>query len=57
MEQVRWRGRTFWITGGDVIRFIKERCRLTSGGWTGQPFLLMPWQKRLLYELSSRWTR
>jgi phage terminase large subunit-like protein len=44
-------GREFWSTGGTVIRFIETLCLLTNGRWTGERFVLMPWQKRLLYEL------
>ncbi len=44
-------GRQFWSTGGRVIAFIEEMCVFTNGRWTGQPFALLPWQKRLLWEL------
>jgi phage terminase large subunit-like protein len=44
-------GRTFWSTGGKVIRFIETACLLTNGRWTGEKFVLMSWQKRLIAEL------
>lgn len=50
-QLVRVDGREFWSTGGKVIRFIEVLCRLTNGRWTNEPFVLLPWQKRLLYEL------
>lgn len=50
-QLVKLDGRQFWSTGGKVIRFIESFCLLTNGRWTGEPFRLMPWQKRLLYEL------
>jgi phage terminase large subunit-like protein len=34
-----------------VIRFIETYCLLTNGRWTGEHFLLQPWQKSLLFEL------
>lgn len=40
-----------WTTGFDVIRFIEQMCTFTNGRWTGEHFLLMPWQKRLILEL------
>ena len=40
-----------WTTGGSVIRFIETLCLLTNGRWTGERFVLLPWQRNLLYEL------
>src|SRR5262245_16171923 len=37
--------------GYDVIRWIETHCRFTNGEWTGEPFRLLPWQKRMLLEL------
>lgn len=50
-QLVRARDRTFPSTGGRVIRFIEAFCVYSNGRWTGQPFILLPWQKQLLYEL------
>ena len=50
-QMVKLDGREFWSTGGKVIRFIETLCVFTNGKWTGDRFLLQPWQKRLLYEL------
>lgn len=44
-------GREFWSTGRRVIDFIEMHCCFSNGRWTGDPFLLQPWQKRLIYEL------
>jgi phage terminase large subunit-like protein len=37
--------------GYDVIRWIEAHCRFTTGQWAGEPFRLLPWQKRLILEL------
>lgn len=50
-QRVTLDGREFWSTGGKVIRFIETFCLLSNGRWTGERFVLLPWQKRLLYEL------
>lgn len=50
-RRVRLNGREFHSTGDRVIRFIEEHCVHTKGRWRGQPFRLLPWQQRLLYEL------
>lgn len=50
-QRVTLDGREFWSTGGKVIRFIETFCLLSNGRWTGERFILMPWQKRLLFEL------
>lgn len=50
-EQVKLGRRTFWSMGGNVIRFIEEYCVFTNARWTGQPFVLQAWQKRMLWEL------
>lgn len=50
-QLVKVNGREFWSTGGKVIRFIEGFCLLSNGRWTGDPFVLLPWQKKLLYEL------
>lgn len=31
--------------------FIEHTCVFSNGRWTGEPFRLLPWQRRLLYEL------
>ncbi|MGI8423571.1 MAG: terminase large subunit domain-containing protein, partial [Chloroflexota bacterium] len=50
-EVVRLGAREFWSGGGTVIDFIESHCRFTNGRWTGDPFVLQSWQKRMLYEL------
>lgn len=52
-EYIRLPGsdRAFWSAGRRVIEFIEEMCVFTNGRWIGQPFVLLPWQKRDLYEL------
>jgi phage terminase large subunit-like protein len=37
--------------GHQVIRWIERHCRFTNARWHGQPFRLMPWQKRLILGL------
>lgn len=37
--------------GWRVIRFIEAYCVFTNGRWTGLPFKLLDWQKRLILEL------
>lgn len=37
--------------GFEVIRWVELHCVFTNGEWIGQPFRLLPWQKRLLVEL------
>lgn len=44
-------GRKFPTAGQRVIDFIEGTCVNTKGRWRGQPFRLLAWQKRLLYEL------
>lgn len=44
-------GRAFESTGAHAIDFIQSFCRHTKGKWRGKPFVLLPWQQRLLYEL------
>lgn len=48
---VRIDGREMLTQGPKVIRFIETACRLTNGRWTGDRFVLLPWQKKLLCEL------
>lgn len=48
---VRLNGRKFLTSGDDVIAFVEEHCRFTNGRWTGAPFVLLSWQKTLLYEM------
>lgn len=38
-------------TGPRVIEWIEAHCVFTAGRWRGQPFVLLPWQKRLILEL------
>lgn len=40
-----------WTMGHHVINFIQTHCVLTDSHYAGQPFLLMPWQKRVLLEM------
>lgn len=44
-------GGEFWTIGDEVIAWIEEHCVLTDSAWIGQPFRVMPWQRRLLLEL------
>ena len=44
-------GGEFWTVGDTVIRWIEINCVLTAGHFAGQPFVLLPWQKRWLLEL------
>jgi phage terminase large subunit-like protein len=37
--------------GPKVCRFIERHCIHTNGKWVGKPFKLLPWQRRLIYEL------
>ena len=37
--------------GWRVIRFIETFCVFTDGRWIGQPFVLQPWQKAILWAL------
>jgi phage terminase large subunit-like protein len=39
--------------GFAVIKWIEANCVFTQGKWIGQPFRLLPWQKRLILELFS----
>lgn len=50
-REVRLGGRTFESAGEHVIAFIESCCVFTKGKWRGKPFLLLNWQKRLIYEL------
>lgn len=38
-------------TGPRVIEWIEAHCVFTAGRWRGQPFKLLPWQRRLILEL------
>lgn len=44
-------GLGIWTTGAHVIKFIEAVCLFTNGRWTGERFVLLPWQKTLIYEL------
>jgi phage terminase large subunit-like protein len=44
-------GRKFPSAGQRVVNFIEAACVFTKGRWRGQPFRLLPWEKRLLYEM------
>lgn len=50
-ERAKLGKRRFWTTGGRVCRFIETLCVFTNGRWTGKPFILLPWQRKLIYEL------
>ena len=43
--------RTFLTIGDEVCEWIERHCVHTESVWVGQPFQLMPWQRRMLYEL------
>lgn len=42
---------TIRTTGARVCKFIETHCVFTNGEWVGRPFRLLPWQRRLIYEL------
>lgn len=44
-------GRRFPTLGKRVCAFIQTHCVFTKGRWRGQPFILLPWQVKLLHEL------
>lgn len=44
-------GREFVTRGDEVCEWIEANCVLTDSVWIGQPFRIMPWQRKLLYEL------
>lgn len=44
-------GREFPTLGQRVCDFIETCCVNTKGRWRGKPFRLLPWEKKLLYEL------
>ena len=44
-------GRVFATTGDEVCAWIEANCVFTDGVWLGQPFRLIDWQRRLLWEL------
>lgn len=48
---VRLAGREFPTAGQRVIDFITANCVSGDGEWVGQPAVLLPWQRRYLYEL------
>jgi phage terminase large subunit-like protein len=48
---VREGGREYWSTGWHVIEWIERWGVLTNAEWTGQPFVLLPWQRRTLLRL------
>lgn len=50
-ERVKSGGRTYWSEGPRVARFIEAFCVFTNARWQRQPFVLLPWQRRLIYEL------
>jgi len=37
--------------GPAVVRWIEANCVHTNGEWIGQPFRLLDWEKRFLYQL------
>lgn len=43
--------RRLTTSGPRVIEWIEKHCVFTAGRWRGQPFVLLPWQKRLILEL------
>lgn len=50
-ELIELGGRRFWTTGQRVIQFIETMCIFSNARWTGDPFVLQNWQKKLIYEL------
>ena len=51
MHSVRINGRVFETRGDEAIAWIEEHCVFTNAEWTGEPFRLLPWQRKLLDEL------
>jgi len=43
--------REYPTRGQHVIDFIERYCVHTKGRWRSKPFVLLPWEKKLLYEL------
>jgi phage terminase large subunit-like protein len=37
--------------GPRVVKWIEANCVHTNGIWIGKPFRLLPWEKKLIYEL------
>lgn len=37
--------------GPAVVKWVEQHTTHTNGEWIGQPFRLLPWQKRLIYQL------
>lgn len=50
-EYIVLNGRSFWTTGQRVIDFIESLCTFSNGRWTGEKFVLQPWQKRFLFRV------
>lgn len=44
-------GREFWSTGKTAIKFIETFCVFSNARWTGERFVLQPWQKKMLMQL------
>ncbi len=36
-----------------AVQFIEAFCRHSKGEWAGQPFILLPWQRKLVNELMA----
>ncbi len=50
-RKVKANGRAFWSGGYRVIEFVETCCLFSNGRWTGEPFVLLPWQRKLIHEL------
>ena len=37
--------------GRQVVKFVERHCVFTNGEWIGRKFRLLPWQKRVIYDL------
>lgn len=51
ITEVRLGGRVFPTQGQYVIDCIEAVCVFTKAKWRGKPFLLLGWEKRLIFEL------
>lgn len=44
-------GREYLSTGWHVCEWVEANCVFTNGAWVGQPFRLLPWQRRTITRL------
>ena len=55
-----WREGEFWFdehAAGQAARFFPERLVLTTGEWSGRPFILEPWQEHDIIRPLFGWKR